>query len=59
VAVEAFLEGRIRFVEIARVVEETLERVPSRSPSSVAGVLAVDRESREVARSVVSRAPKP
>src|SRR5438046_3426106 len=30
VAVHAFLSGRLRFLEIAEVIEETLERVPAR-----------------------------
>jgi 1-deoxy-D-xylulose-5-phosphate reductoisomerase len=50
VAVEAFLQGRIGFPGIAAVVEETLNRVPSRSPSSIDEVLLIDRESRQVAR---------
>src|SRR3984957_11925387 len=44
VAVGAFLEGRIGFTAIARVVAETLERMPHRDPSSVAEILAVDEQ---------------
>jgi 1-deoxy-D-xylulose-5-phosphate reductoisomerase len=54
VAVEAFLEGRISFPAIAEVVEETLNRVPGRSPSTVAEVLEVDVESRAEARRVAA-----
>lgn len=50
VAVEAFLEGRISFPGIAEVVEETLERVPVRSPGSIGEVLDIDERSRAVAR---------
>ncbi len=53
VAVSAFLEERITFPGIAEVVEETLSRVPSRNASSIGEVLAIDRESRETARSIV------
>jgi len=53
VAVEAFLAGRIPFPGIARVVSETLEKVPNRTPRSVEEVLDIDRASRETARALV------
>lgn len=53
IAVEAFLAGRISFPGIARVVEETLERVPNREPRSVEEVLEIDRASRQMAASLV------
>jgi 1-deoxy-D-xylulose-5-phosphate reductoisomerase len=53
VAVEAFLSEQISFPAIAEVVEETLERVPSRNAASVSEVLEIDRESRAVALQVV------
>jgi 1-deoxy-D-xylulose-5-phosphate reductoisomerase len=53
VAVEAFLEGRVSFPGIAEIVEETLAKVPVRQPTSIAEVLAIDEESRSVARSLV------
>lgn len=49
VAVEAFLKGRIGFPGIAVIVEETLARVPVRTPQSIEEVLEIDRRSREVA----------
>ncbi len=49
VDVEAFLRGEISFPAIAEVVEEALERVPSRQPSTVAELLEIDRQSREAA----------
>jgi 1-deoxy-D-xylulose-5-phosphate reductoisomerase len=52
VAVEAFLDGRISFPAISAIVEETLQRVPVRQPHSVQEVLAIDNESREVARGI-------
>jgi 1-deoxy-D-xylulose-5-phosphate reductoisomerase len=55
VAVEAFLQGRISFPAIARVVEETLETVPPRQPQNVREVLDMDAESRRTARDLVSR----
>ncbi len=49
VAVKAFLEGHNRFLDIARVVEETLERVSRREIESLEDVFAFDREARRVA----------
>jgi len=57
IAVEAFLEGRIPFPAIALTVEETLQRQISRKPTTIEEVIAIDLESREVARRVVSDAP--
>jgi len=45
-AVAAFLAGRLRFTDIAAVVEESLARGVPPSPSSLQEVLAVDRETR-------------
>jgi 1-deoxy-D-xylulose-5-phosphate reductoisomerase len=59
VAVEAFLGERISFPGIAEVVEETLERVPSREARSIGEVLEIDRESRATARDVVRRITQP
>jgi 1-deoxy-D-xylulose-5-phosphate reductoisomerase len=53
IAVEAFLEGKIRFPAIAEVVEETLAKVPVRQPGSIGGVLEIDEESRAAARALV------
>jgi 1-deoxy-D-xylulose-5-phosphate reductoisomerase len=57
VAVSAFLEGRIGFPSIARVVEETLRRMPHRDPSSVAEILAVDADARRLAQNVIETSP--
>jgi 1-deoxy-D-xylulose-5-phosphate reductoisomerase len=56
IAVDAFLKGRISFPALSAVVEETLARVPVRQPASVAEVLAIDEESRKVARQVAESA---
>jgi len=53
IAVEAFLDGQISFPGIAAVVEETLERVPSREARSVGEVLEIDERSRALAREIV------
>jgi 1-deoxy-D-xylulose-5-phosphate reductoisomerase len=54
IAVEAFLQGRINFPAIARVVEETLQRMPDRDPLSVEEILAIDREARRMALDVIA-----
>ncbi len=53
VAVDAFLNGRISFPAIAAVVEETLDRVPTREASSVQEILEIDEQSRGAARQIV------
>ncbi len=49
VAVSAFLERRIGFLHIERVVEDTLAALPHRVPSSLADVRAIDGDARRVA----------
>ncbi len=53
VAVEAFLRGRINFPSIARVVAETLERMPNCEPASVEEILEIDKTARRVADNVI------
>jgi len=55
IAVEAFLGGKIGFTEIAEVVDETLSRQPNREPGTIREVLDTDRESRALAREILSR----
>jgi 1-deoxy-D-xylulose-5-phosphate reductoisomerase len=55
VAVEAFLDERISFPQLASVVEETLQRTPVREPRSIAEVLEIDEQSRSQAREIVKR----
>jgi len=54
IAVEAFLEGKIPFPAIAATVEETLARQPRREAETIEEVIAIDLESREVARQVLA-----
>jgi 1-deoxy-D-xylulose-5-phosphate reductoisomerase len=49
VAVEAFLQRRIRFLEIAAIVEHVLTRYDPAAPDSVDAVLAIDAEARVLA----------
>jgi len=57
IAVDAFLSGRIGFLDIARVVEATLDECPGADveAESVEGVLATDAQARELARAVCRR----
>ncbi|MCC7058942.1 MAG: 1-deoxy-D-xylulose-5-phosphate reductoisomerase [Burkholderiaceae bacterium] len=56
VAVAAFLEGGLRFIDIARVDEAALEVLGHRpAASSVDAVLELDREARSVARLQLTR----
>jgi 1-deoxy-D-xylulose-5-phosphate reductoisomerase len=52
VAVEAFLERRIPFTGIPRTIERVLASMPEAHPMTIAGVLAVDREARQMAHAL-------
>ena len=49
IAVEAFLQRRIGFLEIAAIVADTLARYDPAAPTDLAAVLAVDTEARALA----------
>ena len=53
VAVHAFLDGRLGFVGISKVVERTLETVPVVDLVTVDDVIEIDREARGVANSLL------
>ncbi len=55
-AVDAFLAGRLGFLEIARIVETTLTRLPARAASGLDDVLAVDAAARRMADELMGRA---
>jgi len=55
VAVAAFLKREIGFAEIPRVIERTISETTERRPESIEEVLAVDAQSREIARLNLSR----
>lgn len=52
IAVEAFLEGRIGFVQIAEVIERTMERHSAQNLTSIEEVLLADRWGRDTAWTV-------
>lgn len=55
VAVQAFLEGRIRFTGISRVVEETLVNVTPHTPESLDVILSDDTAARDYASTAIQR----
>ena len=55
VAVEAFLDRRLAFPEIAAVVEFTLERLTSQPANALEAVLDSDREARALARARIGQ----
>ncbi len=56
VAVYGFLDGRTGFLDIARIVEATLETVPMTPIETLADVYGVDAEARRVARGLIDGA---
>ncbi|KAF1027848.1 MAG: 1-deoxy-D-xylulose 5-phosphate reductoisomerase [Burkholderia plantarii] len=59
VAVEAFLERRAGFMDIAHTVSAVLDRLPNREPDGIDDVLAADAEARRVAGEVIAGLPNP
>lgn len=54
IAVEAFLQGRLGFTGIPRVIALTLEAVAWRELAEVEAVMEVDREARQTAASLIA-----
>jgi 1-deoxy-D-xylulose-5-phosphate reductoisomerase len=52
--VESFLQEAIAFTSIYEVVSETLSRMPVRHPRTIGDILEIDRESRTLARELVT-----
>jgi 1-deoxy-D-xylulose-5-phosphate reductoisomerase len=57
VAVEAFLAERIRFTEIVRVTDRTLQRLALSDPISMDEVIGLDIEARALARRALQDSP--
>lgn len=53
IAVEAFLARRIGFLDITRVVEDSLKYAPTSAPLTVEDVIALDFECRQLARECI------
>jgi 1-deoxy-D-xylulose-5-phosphate reductoisomerase len=54
IAVHAFLEDRLRFLEISEVIERTLSELASEPVRSFESLYEADRQAREVAREAVA-----
>jgi 1-deoxy-D-xylulose-5-phosphate reductoisomerase len=60
VAVAAFLDRRVRFTEIAELIEQALEQAPAGPLASIEACVAIDAETRRaVQRSVEGRGGRP
>jgi len=57
VAVHAFLSGRLSFLNIAHVIEETLAVLPTKPLHSFDSLMAADVEAREIAAEIAQRLP--
>ena len=55
IAVQAFLDGTIRFMDISLHVARTLDAIPTREPDSLEAVLDADREARAVTQAGLGR----
>ena len=55
VAVDAFLKGRIGFLDIAETIGKTMQQMPFISQPTYYDYVATDRESREFARKIVEK----
>ena len=53
VAVERFLAGRLRFMDIARIVERALERHDAPAPASLDEVIAIDLQTRRSVEALI------
>ncbi|WP_186258363.1 1-deoxy-D-xylulose-5-phosphate reductoisomerase [Burkholderia gladioli] len=58
-AVEAFLERRIGFMDIASTVDAVLNHLTNREPDGLGDVLAADAEARREAAAVIAKLPVP
>ena len=55
VAVEKFLAGKLGFLDIAKVVESTLEAMPTRPPSTIEDVWELNCEARRLASGIAEK----
>jgi len=58
VAVAAFLQGSITFLDIPRAIQQTLEETRDHHPESILQVLSVDSQARNVAAEIVGHLGK-
>ena len=58
IAVQAFLDGRIGFLDIARVIEESLAAIPADDAADIESIVATDAETRIFATSCAARSAR-
>ncbi len=54
VAVEAFLQEKISFLDISHVVSDTLEKSDMKAPHSLSNVFEIDKQARQMAKALLS-----
>ena len=55
IAVELFLNRKIKFIHISAIIEETLSRFNAPPPSSIEEVTKIDKEAKELAKKVAEK----
>ena len=55
IAVEAFLKKQIRFTDITKIIQATLEKLPSSTPHNIEDVLDADRAARHTATHIITQ----
>ena len=55
VAVEAFLQKKLSFLEISEIVSKTVESHQKREVQSLEDIFLIDREARQIARNLIER----
>ena len=53
IAVQAFIEGKIRFLGIPEIIQKTLDRTDHRIPNSIEDLIDAEKEARRVALSLI------
>jgi 1-deoxy-D-xylulose-5-phosphate reductoisomerase len=48
VAVELFLNNKIKFIEIHKIIESTLNSIPAKKIESIDSIIEADRFTREI-----------
>ncbi len=54
IAVEAFLQEKISFLDISHVVSDTLEKSDMKAPHSLSNVFEIDKQARQMAKALLS-----
>lgn len=58
VAVDAFLGGKVAFLDIPRIIEKTLERIPDAGSYGLKDALETDARAREIATAIAAKRGK-